>query len=310
MFTSMVDETTLEIGGKVFEVGDTLELTDEESAVLKTIQDLDARRSEIQQFLIEAVHMAEKNIVPEIRQPGHEINGVSLELSYALNKLLFDIQTRLGGKIPLDYKDKYSKIMVREKRPGEPLNYTVQSVKQSLNFAQFESVRDIGVALAGGDKSKVRFNLHMNAEYGFQPISIDIEKGAVTLDGIVEALKGVLAERPGIPGMIFFIDSAKSDGDKNRVFATILDERRPDRLPKITEFGKVMDVEGICVIHRGGAKKDVLPVSVAFQMGETKKTVILEVALAAKEVSIVEEKEGLFEVPNGDTYVGIIKKDE
>jgi hypothetical protein len=305
----MVDETTLEIEGKVFEIGDEIDLTDDEKEMLKDIQALDKHRSELQQWLISAVHLAEKNVLPELREPAHEINGVSLNLSYYLNRLLYDIQTRIGGKIPMDFKDQYSKIVVRAKRQGEPLNYTVQSVKQSLNFAQFEAARDIAVKLVGDDKTRVKFDLALNTEYGFQPVAIDIAKGAVTLEAITEALSEILKEKPGIPSLIFLIDSAKSDGDKGRVFATPLDDRQPARIPKIIEFGKKMEVEAVCVISRGGVKKDMLPVSVAFQKGDTRKTTVLEVALSSKEVSIIEEKEGEFDVPNGETYAGLIKNE-
>ena len=311
MFTSMVDETTLEIGGKAFEIDDEIELTEEEAATLQKIRDLDVRRNELQQLLITAVHLAEKNILPEIREPGHEVNGVSLDLSYHLNRLLFDIQTRIGGKIPLDFKDRYTRIVVRAKRDGEPLNYTVQSVKRSLNFAQFESTRDIGVALAEGDKSKVRFELSKNVELGFQPIEIDIAKGVATADEIVTCLSEILEKQPGIQGMLFVIDCPK--GERYITYATPLDDRKPERTKKMVDFGKEMKAEAVCAISRGGVTRDMLTATVAFKRADIgdkpgeAKTTVLEVTLSSREVFIKEEKE-TFEIPNGDIYARTVER--
>jgi hypothetical protein len=295
MFTSMVDETTFEISGQVFEIGDKVELIEEEQHLLEDIQRLDSERLTLQQSLIDMVHMADKNIVPGLREPAHTINGVSLDLSYALNRLLHAIQTRIGGKLPLDFEDNYKGIKVRGKRQGEPMNFTVQSVKQSLNFFQFEDARNIAVKIAADDKTFITFPLEQNKKWGFQPIVCAFGTDMFTFEGLMDLLQEYIKEKPGIPNILFMV------GPEQTLIATV-DDRNKQRSAKIIECLKGNDLSAICFVHRSAVQKDKLTVTVGYMTNHHKKTGTIDLSVSDKVTTVGDVKE-TFEVPGGEVYV-------
>lgn len=297
MFTSMVDETTFEIQGKEFRVGDTIELSEEERTMLTEIQRLDKLKIEHQQNLINMIHQTDKSIVPELREPAFEVSSISVELSYLINKIMFVVQKRIGGKLPLDFKDRYENIIVRAKSPGEYLNFTVSSVKQLLNFYQFEDACDIASAIVE-DRSKVKFNLDLNKKHGFQPVTCEF--GTPLFDTVANVLVQHYKGRPAAPDVLFVFDTV--DGVS---YAMTVDNRQPQRVAKIVQFFKSMKPKAFFITNKTPLK-DSFEVKVGYiakvpDKDKITKTGIISVSLAPGEASIGDVKD-TFSVPGGEVY--------
>lgn len=303
MHTEIVDEKTFIVEGKSYEVGDALELSEDEEALMAQIRKMETQRDEITQMLVTTCHLAEKNFVPEIRQPAHEYALLTLELSYQINIVFVKIEARIGGILPLQFNEEKTKILVRERdvMKREELNYTVQSVMRSLAMTDWDDQRKIAIHMADGKKENVNIDCSVAREFGIQPIVAPLPD----VFGILKAAATVMEKSPGIQSTLILTKAGVAS-----IFPKDIARPTPERWQAIVKYARHFQPESLAFIVRKsvGPKNEFVDLYVSF-LHKNKEIKpfhhILKLTLTPRETETSDQLEG-FGAPQEELYAQLL----
>jgi hypothetical protein len=303
MHTEIVDEKTFIVGGKSYEVDDALELSEDEEALLAKIREMETQRDEITQMLVTTCHMAEKNFVPEIRQPAHDYATLTLELSYQINIVFVKIEARIGGILPLQFNEEKTKILVRERdlAKREELNYTVNSVMRSLAMTDWSDQRKMAIHMADEKKENVNIDCSVAKEFGIQPIVAPLPD----VFGILKAAATVLEKSPGLQSTIILTKAGVAS-----IFPKDTARPAPKRWQSIVRYAKHIQPESLVFITRKsvGTKNEFIELYASFMHKDAKIKPfhhILKLTLTPRETETSDQLEG-FGAPQEELYAQLL----
>lgn len=283
MRIEVIDNKTYVAAGKVYEIGDEVELTEEESAQLAEIRALEEKILSVRQEVVNVCHLADKNFVPELGEKAHELSDLGIEYSYHISKFLSNFQKRVGGMLPITFKEGKTGLVVRERTNDggpEDVNYTVASVKRSIGMSRLDDQRDLAVALAGGDKRRVKIDLSVNDSLKFQPV--EFEAGHLDADVLAGVLEEVLKDKRFFSDTLIMLSNVEGeDSCRGAVINVGLNSPNPkanrDRWEGFGKYAAVKKPAVVAVVSRatekGAEDKTVEKIVLSF-LSDTEKKIL------------------------------------
>jgi hypothetical protein len=258
MRVEVIDGKTFVCQEKVYEIGDELELTEGEQKVLAEIRGLRQELRSMKQELINQCHLAEKNFLPALGDIAHSMSSKAIEYSYKMSRFVNDLQSRVGGLLPITFDEGQTKVIVRNRQSEgqglEDVNYTVASVKKTMGMARLEDQRLIAVGIAG-KKEAVRIDLGANDRYDFQPVEFFAEtKGVPLRDAIAKVVEELLKFRLYLTDSMILLKAGEKDTCEGAVLNLSIQSPDPQaqkgRWEGITAYAKDMAAGTLVMISR------------------------------------------------------------
>lgn len=240
LYTNIVDDGTYVVGGKTFQAGDTLELSDEEKASLDQCKKMEDDLRSLRQWIVDEILKSDRTFLPHIQSKVHALNMISAGVRAAMSTLLLSMSRRLGGVIPVVVDKDLSKFTVRTRRPTDTLNYVSATIFDNLQLTELQEPKELA-AILDPNRAHTKIDLSITREYEFQTLSIaDTTVDNTFLSKISEFLK----EFPRPTPMLVMAVS----GDK-MVHFTPFQSARPSqtRWEGITKFAhdRKVDLAGV-----------------------------------------------------------------
>lgn len=318
MRLQIIDDMTYAIGDGVFEVGDDISLTDEETAYLEGIKELEVERKGYQQRVIDFCLEEDRNFKPEYAEPADAMTYSTLELSYRQYLLRLTVQRRLGGLLPMEYKKGYEGLVVQPKNPQTEVNYTLGHLKRQIGFQAFEDLVGLAKGLHPEGRSPL-FDINHNDEVGIQPVIAKFKfDGKEPVTAVAEAAVPILEKKSAIGAMIILTNNTnagifdiKEEQVENYHVFLQDDPRNPTRFNIIKSVAKKLGTQTIIVIQSTAPGPDPavherLFSVMSFTKTEEKSTRLshkLRVSAQPKEITI-EKGVGTFDA--GEQYESIL----
>lgn len=138
--TSIIDESTFEIAGVVYKVGQALTLTDNEREKIDAIIDID------KECTLLKCDVARGALLGHAVDMTHRMGMIHLLLRDRQAKILecaASVALRLGGNLPLTLDLAKKEAVVVKCPPNYPLNWTPQTVVEANGFMPIVAARDL-----------------------------------------------------------------------------------------------------------------------------------------------------------------------
>jgi hypothetical protein len=252
MFTQIVDDHTFIIGDRTYCLGDKIDLTTEEEAQLAAIRDLDKRLRAMRQALITQVHLTDRTYLPDIVSQMHDLNLMGMDMRVAIPKFILDLNRRMGGRLPLDIDETLSSLIVRERRQGEALNYTVAAAMDMLMMTNIREQRELAILITG-KREDVEIDVALDREIGLQPVIIN---RAVTAEEVEQTMAKFLAKFPRPATVSCLVGTDRTEYILNPFEQRRESPGRKDPWQPITDFAKTVKARHLMIVIQTGPTPD------------------------------------------------------